>query len=187
MNDIFMNGHALKLSAAGIERQHASNDAGSTNYICLQGLENLDIRQKAELESLDVQVLQIMSDKTYLCRYVGRDLDRIRTLPFVRSVNVYPGNQKTSAHLRDVSRQEGRGDSIPVNVRLHKEADFSSEERASKFLNEGMDEEDDVRGFSESNSIRVAVSAHSIAAFERFDDADQIKEIENMGLNSDKW
>ncbi|KAL2672773.1 hypothetical protein Neosp_013489 [[Neocosmospora] mangrovei] len=187
MSDIFVNGRSLKLSADDFERQQQSDDASSTKYIILELLQNLTNHQKSELDSLDVKIQERITEKDYLCRYVGHHLDRIRALPFVRSVNAYPGSQKTSAHLRDVSGQEGGGSSIPVNVRLHNEVDFSSEERASKFLSQGIDEEDDVRGFSESNSVGVAVNTHSIAELERFDDVKRIEEIENMGLNSDRW
>ncbi|EEU41554.1 uncharacterized protein NECHADRAFT_87742 [Fusarium vanettenii 77-13-4] len=187
MSDIFVNGRALKLSVDDFERQQQSDDASSTKYIILQLLDNLTNHQKLELDSLDVKYQERMAEKTYLFQYAGHDLDRIRAIPFVRSANAYERSPKTSAHLRDVARQEDGESSIRVNVRLHKESDFSSEERASQFLSQGIDEEDDVRGFSESNSVRVAVNAHSITELERLDDANRIKEIENMGLNSDRW
>ncbi len=185
MADIIVNGNTLKLSLEDVERQSETKDARSTNYIYLQGLDDLTNDQKAELNSLDVQIQEYISDRTYLCRYVGHDLAPIRALSFIRFANAYHPSLKTSADLKDVIAQEGSDSPFTVDLMLHKDAQLSPDELAGRLVHQGIVNTEDVKALSESNKVRVTVTGSVLKELEKFDDVNRIEEVETIDLAND--
>jgi PleD family two-component response regulator len=182
MADITVNRNSLELSLEDIELNRRSRDATTTNYIFLQGFEILSNHQKAQLDSLDVQIQEYISDKTYLCRYTGNDLETLRALPFVRVVNAYHRSLKTSADLKATIEQEGPENLFTVDLMLHRDAETSPEALADRLVDRNIAQEADVKAFPESNKVRVTVAGSAIKDLENFDDVNRIVELETIGL-----
>ncbi|KNG48584.1 kp-43 peptidase [Stemphylium lycopersici] len=182
MADIVVNGNTLELSLTHVERRNETKDARSTEYIYLQGLEDLTNDQKAELDSLDVQILEYISDKTYLCRYTGHDLDLIRELAYIRIANAYHKSLKTSADLKNAIENEGPGSLFNIDLMLHKNPKLSPVELADKLVGQGIVDNENVKAFPESNKIRVTVAGSTIKELEKFDDVNRIEATEVMDL-----
>jgi hypothetical protein len=67
-----------------------ASDASESNYILVQTKGGrLDNDQIAELVAKDVVIHEYVSDDTYLCGFNPRDLNTIRSLPFVGYANIY--------------------------------------------------------------------------------------------------
>lgn len=79
-----------------------SPNAATSNYILIQTNQPLNRTQKSELEELEVEILEYVPEKTYICRYAPSDLDVIRALPYVEWVNVYLEDFKVAPELRGI-------------------------------------------------------------------------------------
>ncbi|KAJ9091604.1 hypothetical protein QFC21_007144 [Naganishia friedmannii] len=67
-----------------------ADDAKGTNYIVVQtSKEALEDADYKVLDSHGVELTDLVSDQTYLCRFKGTDLDTLRQLDFVSFVDTY--------------------------------------------------------------------------------------------------
>ena len=67
---------------------YVSPDAKESNFILIQGHHDLVPEEKLQLASMGVEIHEYVAEYTYLCRYEPKDLEQIRTLPFVRTANM---------------------------------------------------------------------------------------------------
>ena len=185
MADIVVNGNTLELSLSNVERQSETLDARTTNYIYVQGKEDLTNDQKADLASLDVYIQEYISDKTYLCRYTDHNLDAIRALEYVRFANAYHKRLKTSADLKAEIEEEGLENNFTVDLVMHKDAGLSPEQLASRLTEQGIVDAEAVKSYPESNKVRVTVAGSAIAELEKFDDVNRIEAVETIDLAND--
>jgi hypothetical protein len=84
MASITINGNTIDPEAP----EHMSKDAKDSNFIYIQGYQDLEIHQKQQLAIMGVEVQEYVSEHTYLCRYVPVNLERIRALGFVKTANM---------------------------------------------------------------------------------------------------
>jgi len=84
MSYITVNGNTVNATSA----ENVSKDAKDSNFIYIHGYQDLLVEEKQKLAGLEVEILEYVSEHTYLCHYVPMNLDRIRALNFVKSVNM---------------------------------------------------------------------------------------------------
>ena len=102
MNPITINGNTLNPSQPTTHGfGPRADDAAATDYIVLQTSSDvLQASDYAKLDELGVKLLQIVSDKTYLCSYKNTDLNAIRALPFAAYVDTYKDNFVVAPSLK---------------------------------------------------------------------------------------
>ena len=66
-----------------------SADAHDSDYLLVQTSGPLNKAERAALEKTGAKILEFVPQDTYVCRYPGTDLKKIRALPFVTWVNTY--------------------------------------------------------------------------------------------------
>ena len=84
MATITVNGNTITPEAADT----ISENAVESNFIYIQGFDDLTVDQKEELASLHVQIQEYVAEFTYLCRFEPDSLDRLRGLTYIRAANV---------------------------------------------------------------------------------------------------
>lgn len=91
MSPITINGNKFDPADPAVQPLGlTASDAVDSNYIIIQTQEGrLKIDQMTALAAKEVVIHEYVSDGTYLCGYNRRDLDIIRSLPFVGYVNIY--------------------------------------------------------------------------------------------------
>lgn len=107
-------------------REHYAQDARNTDYIIVTSIDVLENDQKAELQKLQVELLEDLGDHNILCRYSPSDLKPLRDLGFVRQVDVYRNRYKIPAVLLALIEElkgtpEFKNESYPVDVMTHQE------------------------------------------------------------------
>lgn len=104
-----------------------SLNAAQSNYITLQTSTTLSENEKQELRQTDVEILEYVSDNTYLCRYEPAELDHIKIKPYIRHVAEYDNRFKTDSFLKDTLHaskdRDGLPASVTTDVELHQCAD----------------------------------------------------------------
>ncbi|KAJ9096456.1 hypothetical protein QFC21_005278 [Naganishia friedmannii] len=77
-------------------------DAAQTDYILVQtSKETLDDDNYNALDFLEFELLDMVSERTYLCRFKGKDLDQLRDLDFVTFVDTYKEDFVVAASLKE--------------------------------------------------------------------------------------
>lgn len=91
MTAITINGNTLDLADREVQSLGlTATDAADSNYIIVQTKRGrLETNQMAELAAKGVVIHEYVSDSTYLCGYSPRDLNTIRSLPFIDYANIY--------------------------------------------------------------------------------------------------
>jgi serine protease AprX len=77
-----------------------ASDARDTDYIIIQTRASLTSQEKDELNQADVQVLELLSLNTYLCRYLPQDLQVLRQKSYIAHVDVYHSHLKIHADIQ---------------------------------------------------------------------------------------
>lgn len=75
-------------------------DVTGSNYILLQTREPPTKEQKKQLRQLDVEILEYVSNDSYIAYYPPTDLSPLRDMPFIRWAGVYPHKVKVEPALR---------------------------------------------------------------------------------------
>ncbi|KAK5093331.1 hypothetical protein LTR70_004701 [Exophiala xenobiotica] len=103
-------------------------DTARSDHILVQAAKYLTKDNKEELARLKIQIEELVSDKTYLCRFEGekKDLGAVRRLPFVTWANVYGSQFVVSSDLTPTSqnawsgaREASASDAHEVDVVFH--------------------------------------------------------------------
>ena len=92
MATITINGVTLDPSAERGALRGAkllSADAKDSDYLLVQTKGPLMKEERAALEKTGARILEFVPQNTYICRYRGTGLKRIRALPFVAWANTY--------------------------------------------------------------------------------------------------
>ncbi|KAH0342940.1 hypothetical protein KCU83_g9099, partial [Aureobasidium melanogenum] len=113
MSLITVNGNTLD------PQEHLSQDCKGCNFIYIQGYDDLEIEQKLQLAEMHVEIQEYIAQYTYLCRYMPEDLEKIRSLPFVRTVNIFHPELKATVSLKDMVRREIDRTDYEVDLVLH--------------------------------------------------------------------
>jgi len=117
MATITINGNSLDPLAqktALMDLGMDSVDSSQSDYILLQTKAPLTKEQKAKLKEAEVTVLEYVPDDSYIAYYPPKDLTRVRELPFVAWVGVYPKRVKVEPVLR--AQQSGADGPRVVNA-----------------------------------------------------------------------
>ena len=81
-----------------------AESASDSNYILVQFDSHLEEDQVEELQhKYHVQVVDFVATNTYICRYEPAELDKIRSIPYVRYANVYHPDLVCSPALRTLA------------------------------------------------------------------------------------
>lgn len=78
-------------------------DSVGSNYILVQTSDHLSKKNKEELKEKEVEIEELVSDKTYLCRFNPDSLDKVRKLAFVEWASVYGTNFVVDPALKQTS------------------------------------------------------------------------------------
>lgn len=65
-----------------------SDNSKGSNFIYVQGFQDLTTEEKQQLAQLRVEIAEYVSEHTYLCRYEPDDIKRLQELPFVKASNM---------------------------------------------------------------------------------------------------
>lgn len=103
IHPITINGNTLKSGErTTLGFGPLADDAEKTDYIILQTSKDvLADEEYNTLESCGVELLDLVSDQTYLCRYKETDLNKLRELDFVPFVDTYKNNFVIAASLKE--------------------------------------------------------------------------------------
>jgi len=75
-------------------------DAARSNYILIQTKDYLTKANKDQLSNLEVEVEELVSDRTYLCRFIPENLQDVREQSFVTWASVYGSQFVVSPALK---------------------------------------------------------------------------------------
>lgn len=105
---ITINGNILKAGERNtLSFGPPANDAEETDYIVVQtSKEVLEDDDYSAFDSHGVELLELVSDQTYLCRYKGTDLNQLRELDFVSFVDTYKDSFVIAASLKQQSARQ---------------------------------------------------------------------------------
>lgn len=107
MSPITINGNTIDPSAQGSDirtRSFFAADASKSNFILIQTRAPLSDEQEQELNDIDAEVQEYISDNTYLCHYPPPDLTVIREKPWVTWANTYMQDFKIVSSLKPEGR-----------------------------------------------------------------------------------
>jgi hypothetical protein len=162
-----------------------SVDASSSDYVLIQTEAPLTDEQRGQLEALGVQLLEYVSENTYLCAYKPTDLAAIRALPFVAWADVYlqdfkiapslrPGAPERSAALLSLpSMESATRKTRDVDVVLHDDVDPASDSVKQALADvAGVDASDLVTG---RRKVRLTVQENQLR---KLAELDQVRAIE---------
>ena len=175
---ITINGNTLEASNENVPSTVFSADAADSNHITLQTYAHLTVDQKQELHDQKVELLEYVSDLTYLCRYEPIELRHIKEKSYIRHVAEYDRRLKTDKSLKDslgptVGEDQART-SISLNVELHDHPDLSPDQVKSELAQRtGVSESDiDLDG----NSLAITIDPQYLHRIEALDGVKSIHE-----------
>jgi hypothetical protein len=79
---------SITVNGNTVEGQNQSPNAGNSNFVLLQGHHVLTVDEKQELEEHGISIFEYVAENTYLCRYEPHDIECLRHLDFVQTINV---------------------------------------------------------------------------------------------------
>ena len=103
MAPLVLKGNTFDLAK---EKPNLPADASSTNYILIEFKAPLGKDEYQKLAKYEVTVEEYVGNETYLCRYVPKDLNRLKELSFVGNFTVYPAKVKVSPELQQVIKAQ---------------------------------------------------------------------------------
>lgn len=106
--------------------EHYARDAKNTDHIIVTVKDVLDNKQRADVEKLQVELLEDLGNHNILCRYKRSDLKPLRDLSFVKQVDVYRNLYKIPAVLEALidefkGKPEFETENFPIDVMVHQE------------------------------------------------------------------
>ncbi|SMR41331.1 unnamed protein product [Zymoseptoria tritici ST99CH_1E4] len=116
MSLVTVNGNTLNLSTSPILSQPT---AEHSNFILVQGYDAFTPDQKSALAGLGVEIMEYVSENTYLCRYTPSDLEVLRRADGVRSVVVYDAALKQTISLSEMVETQPDQTEYEVDLILH--------------------------------------------------------------------
>ncbi|KAI9682579.1 MAG: hypothetical protein M1822_006877 [Bathelium mastoideum] len=117
---IEINGRVVKPT------EHYARDARETEHIIITVKDVLTNKQKVTLLDKNVEFQEDLGNNNLLCRYVPTDLTPLRSLDFVKQVDVYRNLYKIPAALEALAAEldsEGKleSEAYPIDVMVHHE------------------------------------------------------------------
>src|SRR6266576_1211394 len=119
MATITINGITLDPTAQSVALSSArllSANAKDSDYLLVQTKGPLTKEQRAALEKSGAKILEYVPQETYICRYPGTDLKKIRALPFVTWVNTYLRGFKIHPALLSAADTRGARELLATRV-----------------------------------------------------------------------
>jgi len=189
MNSIKINDVEFDPQQTGAMQTAAAppaKDATASDYILIQVKQPLTTDQRRALQTISVEILDYVSENTYLVRYTPSDLGAIRNLPFVEWADVYHrafkikpslaigapvGHTRSLVELAAVPTPPMSQKSVKVDVVLHKGID-AGQIRDKLAAVVGLNAEDIKAG---SQKIRLTVPEKSLQAIAALDDVNHIE------------
>ncbi|KAF7563161.1 hypothetical protein G7046_g954 [Stylonectria norvegica] len=159
---------------------NVSEDAQESNFIYIQGHEDLKVTEKQDLEALHAEFLEYVAEYTYLCRYNREDLERIRALPFVRAANIYHPELKSTISLKQLVEDEDHRTEYEVDVILHDHPNVTPTTLAPFVAEKAGVEIDDLEICS--NKIRLTVHQDRLDDVASLDSVNRIEEVRAKGV-----
>ena len=106
--------------------EHYAQNAKNTDHIIVTVRDVLDVDQKAELQRLQVELLEDLGNLNFLCHYKPSDLQPIRDLSFIKQVDVYRNLFKIPAVLSALTEElkettDFETYTFPIDVMVHQE------------------------------------------------------------------
>jgi hypothetical protein len=200
MPTITINGITLDPSAQRVALRSASllsADAHDSDYLLVQTKGPLTREQRTALEKTGAKILEFVPQDTYVCRYTGTDLKKIRALPFVTWVNTYlrgfkihpalipapapgPPHELLTAHAAAATALHRNP--YLVDIILHRGVRATSAVRANIARAAGLDV-DDVK--ITGNKVRLTVSSRSLPTLAEIDEVRSIEKVSPKKLQND--
>ncbi|WRT70926.1 uncharacterized protein IL334_007925 [Kwoniella shivajii] len=160
---------AISINSVSIDPngEKRSTDAVNTDFIYIQSTAPLSREQKAGLaEDHNVQILELVEPKLYLCKYEGSSLDGIRALPFVNVANCYHNVFKTSPMVANTINSLAEDTKEPLNLILHRGVNDTESIVAKVRATDGVDLESlEVS----ANVVSVKASKQAMEVLKRID------------------
>ena len=101
---IAINGNVIDPNAPALLAQgFGAGDSARSNYVLVQTAKYLTKENKEKLTELNVEVEELVSENTYLCRYEPAELDKVRNLNFVTWADEYGSKFVVSSDLKSNS------------------------------------------------------------------------------------
>ena len=199
MATITINGITLDPMAQSVALSSArllSANAKDSDYLLVQTKGPLTKEQRAALEKTGAKILEYVPQETYICRYPGTDLKKIRALPFVTWVNTYLRGFKIHPALLSAADTRGARELLAarvtaaapldrspnlVDIVLHRGAKAASV-RAKIAAAAGVDA-DDVKVIG--NKVRLTVPNRSLSKLAEIDEVRSIERVSPKKLQND--
>ncbi|KPM43300.1 hypothetical protein AK830_g3275 [Neonectria ditissima] len=176
MATITVNGNTIDPEVTA----NVSEDAQESNFIYIQGHNDLRIEEKQELVKLRVQILEYVAEYTYLCRYEREDLERIRALTFVKAANIYHPELKSTISLKQMVEDEDHRSEYEVDVILHDHPNVTPTDLAPFVAEKAGVELDELEICS--NKIRLIVHQDKLDDVAGLDSVNRIEEVRPKGI-----
>ena len=110
MNPITINGITINpsapkstLSALSLNNLTAKN----SDYLIVQAKSPMNSAQRTALVKAGAEIIESVPGDAYICHFPATNLGKIRSLPFVAWVELYPEAVKISPSLREIAPQPG--------------------------------------------------------------------------------
>lgn len=195
MTDVEAPPDATPITINGREadpHDHYAHDASRTDHIILTLYESVTVEQYADLKDLGVELQEDLGKSTYLCFYQPPDLEPLRSLKWVRQVDVYRNTFKIPEVLLGVVNvlknpsQGGDDDKILINVLPHHDYDVETgmQELASKVAKAAGLGPEDFEVFG--NKIQLQVPAERVETIAMNEDVRFIEEVVTPVLFDDQ-
>ena len=187
---ITINGNTLDASNEDVPSTVFSSNAADSNYITLQTYGPLTGDQKQDLVDQKVQLLEYVSDQTYLCRYEPTELQRIKEKSYVRHAAEYDNRFKTESSLKESLRpaagEEQARSSVTLNVQLHDHPDQDLEQAKSELARRTGVPESDIG--IDGSSLAITIEPQDLHRIEAVDSVKSIhEEVPNYACGGYPW
>ncbi|KAK2470455.1 hypothetical protein H9L39_18072 [Fusarium oxysporum f. sp. albedinis] len=143
----------VQINSKLIELSGAEPEVADTKYWLIK-LHDSTLESLKAVQGANVTLISHRGDNVYLCRYSSTDLDRLREVPAVQSIDRYPVSAKIHQDLEDDIKvllggpSETAADSVPVpvSILLHEgEPEESATQIAKDLVDDGHAEAEDTK------------------------------------------
>ncbi|KAI1323312.1 subtilisin-like protein [Xylariaceae sp. FL0255] len=179
MATITVNGNTIDPDAD----HHVSTDAKHSDFIYVQGHNDLSIKEKQDLAELGVDIQEYVAEYTYLCYYKPADLDKVRALPFVKSANIYHSELKSTISLKQMVDGDADQTEYQVDLILHDHQTLSSMDLApavAHVADVAMNQLEIA-----PTKIRLTVHQDKLSGLAKLDAINRIEEVRQKSLYND--
>ena len=178
MAPITINRNTIDPSEVGADL--ATQDAAKTHFIVVQCHHRLNPQELAELAEKKVEVLRLVEETSYLCKYKPEDLAVLEALSFVKHALVYHNDFVISAPLKQQMEAEDSNTLRAYTIVLHQ----GTTETGADLLKNIQDFTKAELIDSSAHQLRARIPADTLDRIAKIDYVETIEETKVIQYNS---